>query len=104
MAKKQRVKAPQIDIATLQPDELNQLKVVVKEYLTRRDNIETEITGLKDSLKDLNEEFEQKVDIKTLQQVIAVLKIEAKVAYKGNFDSLYEVLKSDYTNGLTDEP
>jgi len=105
MAKnKKRTKAPEIDLATLQPNELNELKRVVKEYVDRKDNIENEIQGLKESLKDLTEEFQEKIDIKTLNQVLQVLKIESKVAFKSNYDSLYEVLKDDFVNGVTDVP
>ena len=101
--KNKRNRAPQVDIATLQPTELNELKNLVKNYLARKENIEVEIEGLKESLKDLKEEFEGKVDIKTLDQVLKVLKIESAVAHKSNFDSFYEVLKDDFVNNLTNE-
>ena len=104
MAKNGRAKAPAIDIATLQPDELNQLKILVKDYVARRDNIENEIVGLRESLKDLNEEFEEKIDIKTLNMAIRVLKIESTVAHRGSYESLYDVLKDDYVNGVKEEP
>lgn len=104
MAKRGRNKPPSVDIATLQPDELNQLKIVVKDYIVRRDNIENEIAGLRESLKDLNDEFKEKIDLKTLNSVIKVLKIESTIEHRDNYDSLYDVMRDDFVNSVTDEP
>lgn len=100
---KKKAQTPQVDIANLQPSELNALKVVVKEYITRMQNIENEIAGLKESQKDLVEEYKDKLDMKTLSQVLKVLKVESSVAHKNTYDSFYEVLKSDFVNNLVDE-
>ena len=102
MAMSRKKRPETVDIASLQPTELNELKEVAREYLERRENIESEIVGLKESLKDLKDEFASRLDIKVLDQVIKVLKIEAKVERKGTYDALSEVLRDDYVNGLVD--
>lgn len=93
-------KAPAIDVATLQPDELGALKVVVGEFLTRYRNIENEMETLKEDRKALIEEFKEKLDYKTLQAAIKVVKVEAGVEHKDTYDLFCEVLKDDVTNGV----
>lgn len=82
-----------VDIATLQPDEINALKAVVIEFFNRRENIENEIACLKEDLVTLKEEFEDRLDIKILNQVVQVLKIESKVLYKDTYDLYATALK-----------
>lgn len=95
MARKARKQTKGVDynIATLQPDELNELKKVVVEYVQRKENIENEITTLKEDLKTLDEEFSEKLDMKTLNNVLRILKIESKVVHKDAFDTYIEALK-----------
>ena len=103
MAARKRKKDP-VDIAELQPDELNDLKKVVREYLERSQNIDNEIAGLREAKKDLKDEFESRLDIKTLEQVVKVLQIEESVERKGNYDSFQEILRDDFVNRVTDSP
>jgi len=98
---KKQVKTPQVDVATLQPSELGELKIVVKEFLSRLENLDNEIAGLKEDRKALYEEFSEKLDVKTLATAMKVLQIESTVAFKGNYDSFVEVLKDDFVNNLT---
>lgn len=76
-----------------QPDELNELKKVVSEYLERDSNIENEIKELQERRSDLKKEFEDRIDMKTLKKVLQVLKIESTISHKHTFDTFYEVLK-----------
>jgi len=82
-----------VDIANMAPDELVALKVVVDEFMDRLGNVENEIDTLKDDRKALIDEFREKLDVKTLQMCLRVLKIQRSVAHKGTFDALMEVLK-----------
>jgi hypothetical protein len=84
---------PVYDVATMQPDELNELKKVVREYMDRKQNVSNEIETLKEDLKALDEEYEEKIDLKTLRSVERVLKIEAGVQHKHNYDVLSEALR-----------
>ena len=89
MAKKN---TPTYDIATMQPDELNALKEVVREFMSRAQNIDNEIETLKEDKKALIEEFSEKLDMKTLDAALRVLKIQAKVQHRDTFDMFVEVL------------
>ena len=95
--------APQVDLATLQPDELNALKELVKEFMKRLANIDNEIDTLKEDRKNLFEEYKEKLDVKTLQTVLKVMKIESSIAHKDTYDTFYEALKDDFVNGLTND-
>lgn len=76
-----------------QPDELGELKKTLKEFIDRRAAIENEIETLKGDLKDLTEEFKGRLDTKTLDAVLRVMKIEANVKHKSTYDAMIEVLK-----------
>lgn len=90
MAKKHK---DSIDVATMGPDELAELKKVVDEFMDRLTNLENEIDTLKEDKKVLIDEFREKLDVKTLQMCLRVLKIQRSVAHQGTFDALMEVLK-----------
>jgi hypothetical protein len=90
-------------VAELQPDELGELKKVVKEFVSRLQNIDNELSELRLSRKELLEEFADKLDVKTLQTAMKVLEIEAGVQFKHNYDMFQDVLKDDFVNNLVDE-
>lgn len=92
----------QIDVASLQPDELNALKTVVREFIERLSNIDNEAEELKESRKDLIAEFEDKLDVKTLKAAMRVAKIQGDVAHRHTFDLFMEVLSDDYVNRIVD--
>lgn len=81
------------DGTDLQPDSLTDLKPIIKEFITRLNNIDHEIETLNADKKELFEEFSQKVDVKELKAAIRVHKIEQKVNHRHAFDSILEVLK-----------
>jgi uncharacterized protein (UPF0335 family) len=81
-------------VADLQPDELNALKVVLKEFMDRAQNIDNEIETLKDDRKALCEEFSRKLDVKTLQMALKVIKIQSSVQHRSAFDMFIETLTS----------
>jgi uncharacterized protein (UPF0335 family) len=80
------------NVELMQPDELNSLKSLVKEFMERLENIDNELETLKEDRKELLEEFKGKLDMKTLQAVLKVLKIKQGVAHKDTFDVFMEVL------------
>lgn len=81
------------DAADAQPSELGDLKALTREYLDRKANIENEIATLQEDLKTLNEEYADRLDLKTLKKALQVTKIEASVIHKDTYDSMVEVLK-----------
>lgn len=83
------------NVAEMQPDEINELRAVISEYAKRRNTIEREIETLKEDKKALREEFENKLDVKTLDLVEKHLRIKAAVEHADTFDL--------YLESLTDE-
>lgn len=90
------------NVDLMQPDELNALKKEVGEFLKRLQNVDNEISSLKEARKELLEEFSSKLDMKTLQAALRVVNIEQGVAHKDTYDMFIEVLKDDVTNGHVD--
>lgn len=88
---------PEKPIAELQPDELNALKAVVKEFMDRAAVIDNEIETLKEDRKTLIEEFSDKLDFRTLQIALRVLKLQNSVAHKDAYDLFVEVLTDPAT-------
>ena len=89
-----RNKKQPVDVANLQPDEVNALRVVVKEFMDRMQRIDSEIYTLKSDKKELVEEFSDKLDLKTLNAALRVTKIQSEVEFKDTFDIFCEVLCS----------
>jgi uncharacterized protein (UPF0335 family) len=91
MPKKQ---APeQYNVAELQPDELNALKALVKEFVEKVQNVDNEIELLKQDRKDLIEDYSEKLDLKTLQAALKVVKITSEVAHRDTFDLFVAALE-----------
>jgi uncharacterized protein (UPF0335 family) len=89
MAKKN---VPEKSVAEMQPDEINALRVLVKEFMDRVSNVDNEIEQLKQDRKDLIEEFAEKLDMKTLQLALKTLKIQASVQHRDAYDLFIEAL------------
>lgn len=82
----------QYNTADLQPDELNALKALVKEFMQKMSSIDNEIETLKEDRKELIEEYSEKLDMKTLQAALRVLKIQQSVQHRDTFDLFVETL------------
>ena len=80
------------NVAEMQPDELNELKKLTKEFIDRLSTVENEIETLKGDRKALIEEFKDKLDVKTLSAAMRVVKIQSQVAHRDTFDCFVEVL------------
>lgn len=68
---------------------------ILRTYLKRRRVIEGELEILKEDLKALDDEFKEKLDIKTLRLASSVAKAKSKVAHKFTFDNFLEVLEDE---------
>lgn len=88
MARKQPEKTP----ADMQPDELNELRRVVKEFIGKVENVDNEILGLKEDRKNLIEDYSEKLDMKTLQLALKIIRLQNSVAHKDTFDAFMEAL------------
>jgi len=80
-------------VAERAPLEIGELRTLLSEFLERYKNIENEISTLKEDHKFLVEEYEDKVDSKTLKQAIRLMKLLDSVANKDTFDLYTSVLE-----------
>lgn len=81
------------NIAVMQPTEINALRALVKEFVDRITNIDNEIELLKEDRKEVINEYSDKLDYKTLQAALKVIKIQEGVAHKDTYDLFIEVLE-----------
>jgi uncharacterized protein (UPF0335 family) len=84
--------AKNYNVNLMQPDELGALKALVKEFMSRIQNVDNEIETLKEDRKDVIEEYSDKLDMKTLQAALKVLKIQQGVQHRDTFDMFIETL------------
>jgi len=86
--------APTADkaVAEMQPDELNALRELVKEFMAKVENLDSEMEGLKQDKKELIEEYKEKLDMKTLQIALRILKLQNAVQRRDSFDLFMEAL------------
>ena len=80
------------NVAIMQPDEIGTLRNLVKEFITKIEAIDNEIELLKGDRKEVIEEYTDKLDMKTLQAALRVLKIQQGVAHKDTYDLFIEAL------------
>ncbi len=82
----------QYNVAEMAPDEVNALRALVKEFMDRVSNVDNEIETLKEDRKELIEEFSEKLDMKTLQAALKVLRIQQGVQHRDTYDLFVAVL------------
>lgn len=92
-AKEEQMPRRKKEVPERAPLELGELRTLLKEFLERHKNIENEITLLKEDLKELVGEYEDRVDAKTLKQAIRLVKLLESVANKDTFDLYTSVLE-----------
>ena len=85
----------QYNIAALQPDEINALRALVKEFIGKVESVENEIELLKTDRKELIEEYSEKLDMKTLTAALRVIKIQKGVQHKDTYDLFVEALSEE---------
>jgi uncharacterized protein (UPF0335 family) len=74
------------------PDELGAIRALVKEFMDKVSNIDNEVEELKEDRKNLIEDYKDKLDMKTLQAALKVLKIQQGVQHKDTYDLFIEAL------------
>jgi len=80
------------NVAIMQPDEIGALRTLVKEFITKIESIDNEIELLKGDRKEIIEEYTDKLDMKTLQAALKVLKIQQGVSHRDTYDLFIEAL------------
>lgn len=80
------------NVAELQPDEINSLRSLVKEFIQKIESVDNEIELLKQDRKEIIEEYQDKLDMKTLQSALKVVKIQQGVEHRDTYDLFMEAL------------
>jgi uncharacterized protein (UPF0335 family) len=94
MPKKQ---AKNYNVEIMQPDEIGALRKLVKEFVEKINTVDSEIVLLKDDRKDIIEAYTEKLDVKTLQAALKVIKIQNEVTHRDTFDLFLEALNEGST-------
>lgn len=94
MAKKS---APERAVAEMMPDEINALKVIVKEFMDKIAYVDNEVETLKEDRKEIIEEYSDRLDMKTLQTALRVIKLQNSVAHRDAYDLFLEALSDPAT-------
>lgn len=92
MGKRKKNSQKQYNVAIMQPNEINQLRALVKEFVGKIEAVDNEIEMLKEDRKEIIEEYTEKLDYKTLQAALKVVKIQQGVEHKDTFDLFMEAL------------
>ena len=80
------------NVASLQPDEIGALRELVKDFVGKIENVDNEIELLKQDRKDIIEEYSERLDMRTLQAALRVIKIQKSVDHQDTFDLFLEAL------------
>lgn len=80
------------NVDLMQPDEIGALRTLVKDFVTKIEAVDNEIELLKGDRKEIIEEYSTKLDMKTLQAALRVLKIQENVAHRDTYDLFWEAL------------
>ena len=92
MVKRKKNSQKQYNVAIMQQNEINQLRALVKEFVGKIEAVDNEIEMLKEDRKEIIEEYTEKLDYKTLQAALKVVKIQQGVEHKDTFDLFMEAL------------
>lgn len=82
----------QYNVAYLQPDEIGALRALVSEFVVKIESIDNELELLKEDRRTVIEEYSEKLDMKTLQAALRVIKIQSSVAHRDTFELFMEAL------------
>jgi len=74
------------------PENINDLKPIVTEFIDRYRTLENEELELKQQKKELVEEYSDKLDTKTLKLAMKEVELRSKVERKHYFDLFVHVL------------
>ena len=77
------------------PENFNDLKPIVSEFVQRMRNLENEEVELREQKKELVDEYSTKLDTKTLKLALRLVDIKKKVTHKHYFDLFLEILERD---------
>lgn len=77
-----------------QPDELNELAAIVTEFTSRLAVLDAHMEGLREDRKALVEEFKEKLDMKTLNAAMKIVKTKRSTEHKHTLDQFLEIIET----------
>lgn len=77
-----------------QPDELNELSSIVEEFTKKLAYVDNEIEVLKGDRKELIEEYKEKLDMKTLNAAMKIVKVKRAAEHKHTLDTFLEIIET----------
>ncbi len=80
--------------ADQQPDELKELGAIVEEFTGKLAYIENEMETLKADRKELIEEYKEKLDMKTLNAAMKIVKVKRATEHKHTLDQFLDILET----------
>ena len=80
------------------PENLSDLKPIVKEFVDRMRTLEHEETTLREAKKELVDEYATKLDTKTLKLALRLVDLKKKVQHKHYFDLFLEIIDPESTD------
>lgn len=92
MARKKKLEKT-YNVAEMAPDELNAYKAVIREYMSRSQQISNEKQTLDEDQKTLDEEFSSKMDLKHFKLAKKQLKIQSEIIHKDSFDLIITAME-----------
>jgi len=79
-------------VAELEPQEQGELKQLLQQFMDRYTRVENEMELLKEDAKSLLEEFEDRLDTKTLKAAIRIVRAKRKIKHQDTFERYESVL------------
>jgi len=78
--------------ADQEPMEQGELKELLMKFMDRYTRLENEMDLLKEDAKNLLEEYEDRLDTKTLKQAIRIVRAKKKIKHQDTFERYESVL------------
>ncbi len=80
--------------ADQQPDELNELSAIVEEFTKKIAYVENEMETLKEDRKAIIDEYKEKLDMKTLNAAMKIVKVKRGTEHKHTLDTFLDILEN----------
>jgi uncharacterized protein (UPF0335 family) len=93
-------KQAELDDADAMPENINDLKPIVVEFVDRMRQLENEEAELREQKKELVDEYSKKLDTKTLKLALKLVDLKKKVQHKHYFDLFLRVLEGDVSEDM----
>lgn len=74
------------------PSELGEITKILESFMDRFRRIEAEQDLLKEDAKALLEEFEDRLDVKTLKQAVRIVRAKKKIKHQDTFETYEHIL------------